>query len=69
MSKFDVKIGDIVHTQIGIGEVIAISKTKETLMVKMDDGRECAIRLEYVKDVFDNYRDDLQIKTISRGVC
>lgn len=48
MSKFDVKIG--------IGEVIAISKTKETLMVKMDDGRECAIRLEYVKDVFDNYR-------------
>lgn len=52
MSKFDVKIGDIVHTQIGIGEVIAISKTKETLMVKMDDGRECAIRIEYVKDVF-----------------
>lgn len=59
MSKFDVKIGDIVHTQIGIGEVIAISKTKETLMVKMDDDRECAIRLEYVKDVFDNYRDDI----------
>lgn len=59
MSKFDVKIGDIVRTQIGIGEVIAISKTKETLMVKMDDGRECAIRLEYVKDVFDNYRDDI----------
>lgn len=56
MSKFDVKIGDIVHIKIGIGEVIAISKTKETLMVKMDDGRECAIRLEYVKDVFDNYR-------------
>lgn len=56
MSKFDVKIGDIVHTQIGTGEVIAISKTKKTLMVKMDDGRECAIRLEYVKDVFDNYR-------------
>lgn len=56
MSKFDVKIGDIVHIQIGIGEVIAISKTKETLMVKMDDGRECAIRLEYVEDVFDNYR-------------
>lgn len=56
MSKFDVKIGDIVHIQIGVGEVIAISKTKETLMVKMDDGRECAIRLEYVKDVFDNYR-------------
>ena len=56
MSKFDVKIGDIVHIQIGIGKVIAISKTKETLMVKMDDGRECAIRLEYVKDVFDNYR-------------
>lgn len=56
MSKFDVKIGDIVHIQIGIGEVIAISKTKEALMVKMDDGRECAIRLEYVKDVFDNYR-------------
>ena len=59
MSKFDVKIGDIVHIQIGIGEVIAISKTKETLLVKMDDGRECAIRLEYVKDVFDNYRDDI----------
>lgn len=37
-------------------EVIAISKTKETLMVKMDDGRECPIRLEYVKDVFDNYK-------------
>ena len=69
MSKFDVKIGDIVHTQIGIGEVIAISKTKETLMVKMDDGRECAIRLEYVKDVFDNFRDDIYIKAISRGVC
>lgn len=58
MSKFDVKIGDIVHTQIGTGEVIAISETKETLMVKMDDGRECAIRLEYVKDVFDNYRPE-----------
>lgn len=29
MSKFDVKIGDIVHTQIGIGEVVAISKTKK----------------------------------------
>ena len=69
MSKFDVKIGDIVHTQIGIGEVIAISKTKETLMVKMDDGRECAIRLEYVNDVFDNYTDDIYIKAISRGVC
>lgn len=59
MSKFDVKIGDIVYTQIGVGKVIAISKTKETLMVKMDDGRECPIRLEYVKDVFDNYRDDI----------
>lgn len=51
MIKCNIKLGDIVHTQIGIGEVIAISKTKETLMVKMDDGRECAIRLEYVKDV------------------
>lgn len=59
MIKFNIKIGDIVYTQIGTGEVIAISKTKETLMVKMDDGRECAIRLEYVKDVFDNYRDDI----------
>lgn len=59
MIKCNIKLGDIVHTQIGIGEVIAISKTKETLMVKMDDGRECAIRLEYVKDVFDNYRDDI----------
>lgn len=59
MSKFDVRIGDIVHTRIGIGEVIAISKTKEALTVKMDDGRECAIRLERVKDVFDNYRDDI----------
>jgi len=59
MIKFNIKIGDIVHTQIGTGEVTAISKTKETLMVKMDDGRECAIRLEYVKDVFDNYRDDI----------
>jgi hypothetical protein len=59
MSEFDVKIGDIVRTQTGTGEAIAISKTKKTLMVKMDDGRECAIRLEYVKDVFDNYRDDI----------
>lgn len=56
MIKCDIKIGDIVHTKIGVGKVIAISKTKETLMVKMDDGRECAIGLEYVKDVFDNYR-------------
>lgn len=70
MSKFDVKIGDIVHTQIGIEEVIAISKTKETLMVKMDDGRECAIRLEYVKDVLiTTDPNDIQTKTISRGVC
>ena len=70
MSKFDVKIGDIVHIQIGIGEVIAISKTKETLMVKMDDGRECAIRLEYVKDVLiTTDPNDIQTKTISRGVC
>lgn len=70
MSKFDVKIGDIVHTQIGTGEVIAINKTKETLMVKMDDGRECAIRLEYVKDVLiTTDPNDIQTKTISRGVC
>lgn len=70
MSKFDVKIGDIVHTQIRVGEVIAISKTKETLMVKMDDGRECAIRLEYVKDVLiTTDPNDIQVKTISRGVC
>lgn len=56
MIKCNIKLGDIVHTQIGVGEVIAISKTKETLMVKMDDDRECAMRLEHVKDVFDNYR-------------
>lgn len=59
MIKFNIKIGDIVYTQIGTGEVIAISKTKETLMVKMDDGRERAIRLGYVRYVFDNYRDDI----------
>lgn len=70
MIKCNIKLGDIVHTQIGTGEVIAISKTKETLMVKMDDGRECAIRLEYVKDVLiTTDPNDLQIKTISRGVC
>lgn len=56
MIKCNIRLGDIVHTQIGVGEVIAISKAKETLMVKMDDDRERAIRLEYVKDVFDNYR-------------
>ena len=52
MIKCNIKLGDIVHTRIGVGEVIAISKTKETLMVKMDDDREYAIRLKYVKDVF-----------------
>lgn len=56
MIKCNIKLGDIVHTQIGVGEVIAISKTKETLMVKMDDDRERAMGSEYVKDVFDNYR-------------
>ena len=56
MIKCKIKIGDIVHTQIGTGEVVSVSKTKETLMVKIDDDRECAIRLEYVKDVFDNYK-------------
>ena len=55
MIKFNIKLGDIVHTQIGTGEVIAISKTKETLMVNMDDRRECAIRLKYVKVCFYNY--------------
>lgn len=70
MIKCNIKLGDIVHTQIGVGEVIAISKTKETLMVKMDDGRGCAIRLEYVKDVLiTTDPNDLQIKTISRGMC
>ena len=59
MIKCNIKICDIFHTQIGTGEMVAVSKTKESLMVKMDDGRECAIRLEYVKDVFDNYRDDI----------
>lgn len=39
MIKCNIKIGDIVHTQIGTGEVVAVSKTKETLMVKMDDDR------------------------------
>lgn len=34
MIKCNIKLGDIAHTQIGVGEVIAISKTKETLMVK-----------------------------------
>ena len=28
MIKCNIKLGDIVHTQIGVGEVIAISKTK-----------------------------------------
>lgn len=56
MIKCNIKLGDIVHTQIGIGEVIAISKTKETLMVKMFDGRECPVKLKYVKAVFDNYK-------------
>lgn len=56
MIKCDIKLGDIVHTQIGAGEVTAISETEETLMVKMDDGRERPIRLEYVKDVFDNHK-------------
>lgn len=56
MSKFDVKIGDIVHTQIGTGEVIAISKTKKDFDGKNGRWRECAIRLEYVKDVFGNYK-------------
>lgn len=70
MIKCNIKLGDIVHTQIGVGEVIAISKTKETLMVKMDDGRECPIRLEYVKTfLITTNPNDLQIKTISRGVC
>lgn len=39
MIKFNIKI---VHTQIGTGEVIAISKTKETLMVK--NGRWSGMR-------------------------
>lgn len=56
MIKCDIKLGDIVHTQIGTGEVIAISKTMDTLMVKMFDGRECPVRLKYVKAVFDNYK-------------
>lgn len=34
MIKCDIKVGDIVHTQVGTGEVIAISKTMGTLMVK-----------------------------------
>lgn len=56
MIKCNIKIGDIVHTQIGTGEVVAISKTMDTLMVKMLDGRECPVKLKYVKDVFDNYK-------------
>ena len=56
MIKCDIKVGDIVHTQVGTGEVIAISKTMDTLMVKMFDDRECPVKLKYVKAVFDNYK-------------
>lgn len=56
MIKCNIKLGDIVHTQIGIGEVIAISKTGNTLMVKTFDNREIPVRLEYIIDVFDNYK-------------
>ena len=56
MIECDIKVGDIVHTQVGTGEVIAISKMTDTLMVKMFDGRECPVRLKYVKAVFDNYK-------------
>lgn len=51
MIKCDIKVGDIVHTQVGTGEVIAISKTMDTLMVKMFDDRECPVKLKYVKAV------------------
>lgn len=56
MIKCNIKLGDIVHTQIGTGEVIAISKTGNTLMVKTFDNREIPVRLEYIIDVFDNYK-------------
>lgn len=56
MNKCDIKVGDIVHTKIGTGEVIAISKTGNTLMVKTFDNHEIPVRLEYVIDVFDNYK-------------
>lgn len=56
MIKCDIKVGDIVHTQVGTGEVIAVSKTMDTLMVKMFDDRECPVKLKYVKAVFDNYK-------------
>lgn len=56
MIKCNIKLGDIVHTQIGVGEVIAISKTGNTLMVKTFDNREIPVRLEYIIDVFDNYK-------------
>lgn len=56
MIKCNIKIGDIVHTKVGTGEVIAISKTGNTLMVKTFDNHEIPVRLEYVIDVFDNYK-------------
>ncbi len=56
MNKCDIKVGDIVHTKVGTGEVIAISKTGNTLMVKTFDNREIPVRLEYIIDVFDNYK-------------
>lgn len=59
MSKFNVKTGDIVYTKVGIGEVTAISKTRNTLMVKTFNNREIPVKLEYVIDVFDNYKQQL----------
>lgn len=56
MIKCNIKLGDIVHTKVGTGEVIAISKTGNTLMVKTFDNHEIPVRLEYVIDVFDNYK-------------
>lgn len=56
MNKCDIKVGDIVHAKVGTGEVIAISKTGNTLMVKTFDNHEIPVRLEYVIDVFDNYK-------------
>lgn len=53
--RIEVNVGDRVVTEFGIGDVMAIGKSRKGYMVKMIDNREVYVTMEYIKEIFSKY--------------
>lgn len=53
--RIEVNVGDRVVTEFGIGDVMAIGKSRKGYMVKMIDNREVYVTMGYIKEVFSKY--------------